>query len=68
MATVYKEASISISSEEREILQKACNIVYQTKHDWWLSDDNCDDDERYWMMCSMVESFKEVFGITEEVE
>ena len=59
-------ASIRVTDEERETLQKACNIVAGLKHQWWLQDDNADDDERYWMMSTMLDSFKEVFEITEE--
>lgn len=66
MAEILRgEASIRVTDEERETLQKACNIVAGLKHQWWLQDDNADDDERYWMMSTMLDSFKEVFEITE---
>lgn len=67
MAQILRgEVSIRVTDEERETLQKACNIVAKLKHEWWLQDDNADDDERYWMMSTMLDSFKGVFEITEE--
>lgn len=64
MAVVHiGEASISVTDEEKDILTKACKIVSGVKHDWFMKDDNCDDDERYWMLVSMIESFDQVFGI-----
>ena len=67
MAEILRgEASIRVTDEEHDTLQKACNIVAGLKHQWWLQDDNADDDERYWMMSTMLDSFKEVFEITEE--
>ena len=67
MATIFRgEASITVTDEEHEILQKACNIVAEAKHQYFLQDDNAYDDERYWMMDSMLDAFKEVFEITKE--
>lgn len=65
MATVHRgEATITVTDEERDILTNACKIVARLKHDWFMEDDNCYDDERYWMLVNMVESFDQVFGIS----
>ena len=50
MASVYcsTEVSLSVKEEEKEILQKAHDILEDIRHMWYMQDDNAWDSEEYW--------------------
>lgn len=67
MANVFvnRDCNFSVSDEEKETLQKACNIIYQLKHRWWIQDtEHCDESDLFWQMCGCEDMFKDGFGIT----
>ena len=63
MASVYcsTEVSFSVKEEEKEILQKAHNILEDIRHEWYVKDDNAWDSENYWEIENAVLMLENLF-------
>ena len=63
MANVYcsTEVSFSVKEEEKEILQKAHDILGDIKHKWHIKDDNAWDSENYWEIDNAVLMLEKLF-------
>lgn len=63
---VSKNVSLKVEQEEKEVLQKAHDILEDVRHQWFVSDDDAWDSEEYWTLESSVRMLKEVFGCTKK--
>ncbi len=63
MANVYCDNSVSFSvnEEERETLQIAHNILEETRHNWFIQDDNVWENEDYCKIEESVKMLEELF-------
>lgn len=68
MANVYctKDISFSIREEEKEILQKAHNIIEEIRNNWFLQDNNAWDSEDYWEIDNTVKMLERLFECKKE--
>ena len=66
MASVYcsREVSFSVKEEEKEILQKAHDILENIRHMWYVQDDNAWDSEEYWEIENAVSMLRKQFRCT----
>lgn len=63
MGNVYctSNVSFSINEEEKEILQKAHDIIEKIRHDWFIKDDNAWDNEDYLEIDNIVKMLERLF-------
>lgn len=68
MVNVYctKDISFSIREEEKEILQKAHNIIEEIRNNWFLQDNNAWDSEDYWEIDNTVKMLERLFECKKE--
>lgn len=68
MANVYcsSRVSFSVSEDEKDILQKAHDIMEEIRHQWFLKDDNAWDNEDYWEIDNVVKSLENFFECKKE--
>jgi len=59
--SVSSSAYFSVQPEEKEVLQKAHDILDGLRREWNLKSDEAWDDERYWQMEEAVNMLKNVF-------
>lgn len=53
-----------ITDEELLVMQNALNIIRKIQHEWWsFNADSTDDEENYWMLVDLQETFENVFGL-----
>lgn len=66
MASVYcsSDVSFSVMEEEKEILQKAHDILEDIRHKWYMKDDNAWDSEEYWEIENAVLMLEKQFKCT----
>lgn len=64
MASVYCESNVSFSVDEgeKEILQKAHDIIKRVRLDWFVKDENAWDNEDYWEIDNTVKMLERLFG------
>ena len=63
---VSKNVSLKVESEEKEVLQKAHDILEDVRHQWFVADDDAWDDEDYWTLESSVRMLERLFGCTKD--
>ena len=63
MANVHCSSSVSfsVSDVEKDILQKAHDIMETIRHSWFLKDDDAWDNEEYWGIDSTVKLLERLF-------
>lgn len=63
MANVYclSSVSFSVSEEEKEILQKAHDIMEEIRHSWFLKNNDAWDNESYWEIDNTVKLLERLF-------
>lgn len=63
MANVYctHDVSFSVNEEEKEVLQKAHDIIEDVRHDWNIKDDNAWDNDDYWELENAVNMLERLF-------
>lgn len=63
MANVYctNNAYFSVSKEEKEVLQKAHDIIEGIRHDWFIKDNDAWDNEDYWEIDNTVKMLERLF-------
>lgn len=63
MANIYciGDVSFSIDEDEKEILQKAYNIIEKIRYVWFIKDDNAWDNENYWEIENAVKMLERLF-------
>lgn len=68
MANIYCSSSVSfsVSEEEKNILQKAHNIIEEIRHSWFLKDDDVWDNEDYWEIDNTVKLLERLFECKKE--
>ena len=68
MANIFysSNTSFSVSDEEKDILQKAHNILEEIRHSWTLKDDNAWDNEEYWEIDNFVKMLERLFECKKE--
>lgn len=68
MANIFysSNTSFSVSDEEKDILQKAHNILKEIRHSWTLKDDNAWDNEEYWEIDNFVKMLERLFECKKE--
>jgi len=59
-----KEVSFSVDLKEKEILQKAHDILNQVRQKWDATDVDSWDSDEYWEIRNAVEMLEKQFGCT----
>lgn len=64
MANVYctSNVSFSVNEEEKEVLQKAHDILDVIEDDWNIRDSNAWDNDNYWELDNTVKLLERLFG------
>lgn len=64
MANVYctSNVSFSVNEEEKEVLQKAHDILDVIEDDWNIRDSNAWDNDDYWELDNTVKLLERLFG------
>lgn len=57
----YSSTYFSVSDMEKEILQKAHDIMEEIRYGWFLKDDNAWDNEEYWEIDNTVKLLERLF-------
>lgn len=58
---INKNVSLKVNDGEKDILQKAHDIIENLRHQWFVSDDDAWDYEEYWKLENTVEMLEEFF-------
>ncbi len=63
MANVYcsNNVSFSVNKDEKEVLQKAHDIIEGIRHDWSIQDNDAWDNEDYWEIDNTVQMLERLF-------
>lgn len=63
MANVYcaSNTSFSVNKDEKEVLQKAHDILEEIRHDWFIKDAGAWDNEDYWEVDNTVKMLERLF-------
>ena len=63
MASVYcsSNVSFSVNDEEKKVLQKAHDILEDTRHQWNMRDDDAWDNEDYWELENATNMLEKLF-------
>lgn len=57
-----KAVSFSVNEEEKEVLQKAHDILETIRHGWYIRDDDAWDSDEYWEIENAVGMLEKQFG------
>lgn len=58
---LHKKCFFSVNKEEKEVLQKAHDIIEGIRHDWNTQDDNALDNDDYWELENAVNMLENLF-------
>ena len=53
--------SFSVNKDEKEVLQRAHDIIEEIRHDWFVKDDDAWDNEDYWEVDNAVKILETLF-------
>ena len=53
--------SFSVNKDEKEVLQRAHDIIEEIRHDWFVKDENAWDNEDYWGIDNAVKILETLF-------
>ena len=70
MANVYctNNVSFSVNEEEKEVLQKAHDIIDGVRHDWNIKDDSAWDNDNYWELENAVNMLERLFKCKKDMD
>lgn len=71
MANVYctHDVSFSVNEEEKEVLQKAHDIIENVRHDWYMQDDDSAwESEDYWELENAVNMLERLFECKKDTD
>ena len=55
--------SFSVNKDEKEVLQRAHDIIEEIRHDWFVKDDDAWDNEDYWGIDNAVKILETLFSV-----
>ena len=55
--------SFSVNKDEKEVLQRAHDIIEEIRHDWFVKDDDAWDNEDYWEVDNAVKILETLFSV-----
>ena len=53
--------SFSVNKDEKEVLQRAHDIIEEIRHDWFVKDDDAWDNDDYWGIDNAVKILEILF-------
>ena len=55
--------SFSVNKDEKEVLQRAHDIIEEIRYDWFVKDDDAWDNEDYWGIDNAVKILETLFSV-----